>query len=134
MVNYTYSKAMDDVGTFRVTDNPRLDRSLSVTDQPEHLTATAVYQSPFGKGKAFGAHKLVNAVGGGWIISTGLYNLSTGEGGRPLPPNNFDRIAPPLIQRHQRPLHPRREISQHNLRCRMHPQRRGHQNQPRSLL
>ncbi len=26
MVNYTYSKSMDDLGTFRVYDNPRLDR------------------------------------------------------------------------------------------------------------
>ncbi len=70
MVNYTYSKAIDDVGTFRTTDNPRLDRSLSVTDQPQNLTATAVYQSPFGKGKMYGDKRLVRAVASGWIVST----------------------------------------------------------------
>jgi hypothetical protein len=70
MLNYTFSKSMDDVGTFRVYDNPRLDRSLSVTDQPQNLTATAVYQLPFGHGHIGGDNFLVNAVGGGWSFST----------------------------------------------------------------
>ena len=32
MLNYTYSKSIDDLGTFRVGDNDRLDRSLSTAD------------------------------------------------------------------------------------------------------
>jgi len=70
MLNYTYSKSIDDVGTFRVNDNARLDRSLSVTDQPQNLTATAVYLSPFGKGKIGGNNFLVRAVGSGWALSS----------------------------------------------------------------
>ena len=71
MLNYTYSKSIDDMGTFRTNDNARLDRALSVADQPQNLTATAVYALPFGKGKSFGAdNRLVSAVGGGWSFST----------------------------------------------------------------
>ncbi len=71
MLNYTYSKSIDDMGTFRTNDNARLDRALSVADQPQNLTATAVYALPFGKGKAIGAdNRLVSAVGGGWSFST----------------------------------------------------------------
>ena len=70
MVNYTYSKAMDDVGTFRVNDNPRLDRSLSVTDQPQNLVATGVYQLPFGHGHIGGDNKMVNILAGGWTLSS----------------------------------------------------------------
>jgi Carboxypeptidase regulatory-like domain len=78
MVNYTYSKSMDDVGTFRVNDNPRLDRSLSVTDQPENLNATAVYRLPFGHGKMGGDSFWVNAIGGGWLLS-GIYSYHSGS-------------------------------------------------------
>jgi hypothetical protein len=92
MVNYTYSKAMDDVGSFRVNDNPRLDRSLSVTDQPQNLTATAVYQLPFGHGHIGGDNFLVNAIGGGWSLSSifadhsgsPLVATGSGCGGAPL--------------------------------------------------
>lgn len=92
MVNYTYSKAMDDVGTFRTTDNARLDRSLSVTDQPENLNITGVYKLPFGHGKIGGDNFFVNALGGGWSLSTifsyhsGTPLVATGSscGGSPL--------------------------------------------------
>ncbi len=92
MLNYTYSKSMDDLGSFRVNDNPRLDRSLSVTDQPQNLTATGVYQLPFGHGKIGGDNFLVNAIGGGWTLSTifsyhsGSPLVATGSscGGSPL--------------------------------------------------
>ncbi|HXE09283.1 MAG TPA: TonB-dependent receptor [Acidobacteriaceae bacterium] len=71
MLNYTYSKSIDDMGSFRTNDNARLDRALSVADQPQNLTATAVYALPFGKGKAIGAdNRLVSAIGGGWSFST----------------------------------------------------------------
>ncbi len=78
MINYTYSKSIDDMGTFRVNDNPRLDRSLSVTDQPENLTSTAVYQLPFGHNKIGGDNKLVNALAGGWNLS-GIFSYHSGS-------------------------------------------------------
>jgi len=78
MLNYTYSKSIDDLGGFRLNDNPRLDRSLSATDQPQNLTATAVYQLPFGRGKAFGAsNRVVSALAGGWKLS-GIYTYHSG--------------------------------------------------------
>jgi len=92
MLNYTFSKSIDDVGTFRLNDNPRLDRSLSVTDEPENLTATGVYQSPFGKGKMGGENFIIRALASGWIVSgifsyhsgTPLVATGSGCGGAPL--------------------------------------------------
>ena len=60
MLNYTYSKSIDDVGTFRTTDNPRLDRSLSVTrPAAEHDgnggVHVAVRQGEHGVGERRGA-------------------------------------------------------------------------------
>ena len=77
MVNYTYSKSIDDVGTFRVNDRPRLDRSLSTTDQPQNLTASAVYQSPFGANKLGGDNFWVRSFAGGWALS-GIYTYHSG--------------------------------------------------------
>ena len=70
MLNYTYSKSVDDLGTFRVGDNTRLDRSLSTADQPQNLAATAVYQLPFGRGHIGGNNFLVRALASDWGLST----------------------------------------------------------------
>jgi len=70
MLNYTYSKSIDDVGTFRVYDNDRLDRSISTTDQPENLTGTVVYASPFGKGKMGASNFLVRELASDWNLSS----------------------------------------------------------------
>jgi hypothetical protein len=78
MLNYTYSKSMDDLGTFRLNDNARLDRSISVTSQPQNLTGTAVYKLPFGHGKIGGDNFLVNAIGGGWSLS-GIFSYHSGS-------------------------------------------------------
>ena len=69
MLNYTYSKTIDDLGTFRVGDNQRLDRSLSTADQPQNLAATAVYQSPFGKGALGGDNFIVRSLASNWSVS-----------------------------------------------------------------
>jgi hypothetical protein len=77
MLNYTYSKSIDDLGTFRVNDNPRLDRSLSTTDQPQTLASTVVYQSPFGR-KGIGADNFwVRSIAGGWALS-GIFTYHSG--------------------------------------------------------
>jgi len=86
MFNYTFSKSIDDVGTFRVYDNPRLERAISAADQPENLTATAVYALPFGKDHIGGTNRLISAFAGGWKLSTifsdhsGLPIVFTGTG------------------------------------------------------
>ena len=78
MLNYTYSKAMDDVGGFRLPEQPRLDRSISVTDLPQNLVGTAVYHLPFGHGHIGGDNFWVNALAGGWLIS-GIYTYHSGS-------------------------------------------------------
>ncbi len=79
MVNYTYSKSIDDLGTFRTYDTAyaRLDRTLSATDLPQNLTATAVYSSPFGKGSMGGSNFLVRELAKDWNLS-GIYSYHSG--------------------------------------------------------
>jgi hypothetical protein len=80
MLNYTYSKAMDDIpgsSGFRLAQQPRLDRSLSTSDQPQTLTSTAVYQLPFGHGKIGGDNFWANAFGSGWNLS-GIFSYHSG--------------------------------------------------------
>jgi hypothetical protein len=78
MINYTYSKSIDDVGTFRQYDNPRLDRSLSTTDQPQNLNMSGVYQLPFGKGRMGGDNRIVSGLAGGWSLGT-IFTYNSGS-------------------------------------------------------
>jgi hypothetical protein len=80
MVNYTYSKSIDDLGTFRTYDTAyaRLDRSLSATDLPQNLTATAVYASPVGKGAFGGTNFLVRQLAKDWNLS-GIFSYHSGS-------------------------------------------------------
>ncbi len=78
MLNYTYSKSIDDLGSFRLVDNPRLDRSFSATDQPQNLTATAVYSSPYGRGKAHLSNFIANSLARDWNLS-GIFSYHSGS-------------------------------------------------------
>jgi hypothetical protein len=69
MLNYTYSKSIDDLGTFRVGDNNRLDRSLSTTDEPQNLSGTVVYQLPLGRGHWGGDNFAYRSIVSDWTIS-----------------------------------------------------------------
>jgi hypothetical protein len=80
MLNYTYSKTIDDLGTFRVGDNPRLDRSLSTADEPQNLAATAVYQLPFGRGHMGGDNFFLRSIASDW----GLSGIVTYHSGFPI--------------------------------------------------
>jgi len=86
MANYTYSKSIDDLGTFRVYDNTRLDRSLSAASQPHNVTATAVYQLPIGRGHMFGDNFAYRSIASDWTVSgialahSGLPIVITGSG------------------------------------------------------
>ncbi|MGD1063655.1 MAG: carboxypeptidase-like regulatory domain-containing protein [Terracidiphilus sp.] len=70
MVNYTYSKSIDDLGTFRVGDNDRLDRSLSTADIPQNLVASVVYALPAGRGHMWGDNLIYRAIASDWTAST----------------------------------------------------------------
>jgi hypothetical protein len=84
MLNYTYSKTIDDIGTFRtgyaipagILANSgkawpidRIERSLSTQDQPQNLVATSTYDLPFGRGHIGGVNPIVRNIVGGWRIS-----------------------------------------------------------------
>jgi hypothetical protein len=90
-VNYTYSKNLDDAGTFRsgyaipasatasgkAWAQDREDRALSVNDVPNLLTVFGVYKLPFGKGGIGGSNGFVRALAGGWELSS-IYQYGSG--------------------------------------------------------
>ncbi len=85
-LNYTWSKSIDDLGTFRVYDNTHLDRSLSAADQPQNFNVTAVYALPIGRGHMWGDNLAYRAIASDWTISgiglihSGLPVIVTGSG------------------------------------------------------
>jgi hypothetical protein len=80
MASYTWSKSIDDLGTFRVYDNTRLDRSLSAASQPQNLTITAVYALPIGKGHWGGDNPIYRQIASGWAVS----GIGTYRSGLPI--------------------------------------------------
>jgi len=86
MLNYTYSKTIDDGGTFREGYNTRLDRSLSTSDEPQNLSATAAYQLPFGQGHPWVASGWGRPLVSDWNLSgiviyhSGFPIVATGTG------------------------------------------------------
>jgi hypothetical protein len=84
MANYTWSKAIDDGGTFRtgyaipagtIYNAPnasyaadRIERSLSTSDQPHHVVVTGVWDLPFGR-ELFAEHAWQRDVFGGFKLS-----------------------------------------------------------------
>lgn len=95
MLNYTYSKTIDDIGTFRtgyaiptgILANSgkawpidRIERSRSTQDQPQNLVITSTYDLPFGKGHIGGGNPILSNIIGGWRIS----DIVTYAAGNPL--------------------------------------------------
>lgn len=93
MLNYTYSKTIDDAGTFRTGyaipagilansgkawNIDRIERSRSVQDQPQNLMITSTYDFPFGAGKIGSSSPVARAILGGWRISD-IFNYFAGD-------------------------------------------------------
>src|ERR1019366_5670629 len=78
-VNYTYSKEIDDQGTYPNGYLPtRQERSRGTGDTPELLSVTSVYNLPFGGANQLGSRNLITrALTGGWSLS-GIYTYSSG--------------------------------------------------------
>lgn len=82
-INYTYSQNIDDAGTQRsgyaIPANViasgqsypknRIDRSISINDQPQNLSIYGVYSSQYGKQSIGGSHFINRALFGGWQTS-----------------------------------------------------------------
>jgi len=94
MLNYTFSKSIDNAGTFRTgyaipaavsADGKayafgKADRSLSTFDQRQNVTATSTYDLPFGKGHIGNGNAIVRGIASGWRVS----GIFTFVGGNPL--------------------------------------------------
>jgi hypothetical protein len=80
MLNYTYSKQLDDLAGMRHPDNRHLEKGPGVIDHPTVLSATVVYQLPFGLGRLKSDVKPLDFLISGWTIS-GIFTYS---GGAPL--------------------------------------------------
>jgi hypothetical protein len=91
--NYTYSRAIDDAGTFRsgyaipagtIAGNPsasypadRIERTVSTSNQPQHFVLTTVYALPFGKA-ILGEQPIERMILGGFKLS-GIYQAYSGS-------------------------------------------------------
>jgi hypothetical protein len=88
LTTYQWSKAIDNASewqgwevsdTLRNYYDLRSDRSISAHDLPQSFVNALVYELPVGKGRRFAGdmHPVVNAVLGGWQVST-IIRLSSG--------------------------------------------------------
>jgi hypothetical protein len=76
---YTRSKAIDDVRTPMDYYNRRLEKALSAFDAPNQFVLSAVYDFPFGRGRAIGTtwNKPLDLILGGWQLS-GIIRVQSG--------------------------------------------------------
>jgi hypothetical protein len=79
MVNYTWSAEIDDNGTFRSGYlSNRIERSRGLSDTPQVVNATAVWDMPFGDGKMFNpSNRFVRSLVSGYQLS-GIYTYNSG--------------------------------------------------------
>jgi hypothetical protein len=76
--SYTWSKWLQATEYLNAAD-PTPTKMISDQDSPHRFSFSAMYQLPFGKGRAYFAdsHGLVNAIIGGWQIG-GVYQMQSG--------------------------------------------------------
>ncbi len=78
MINYTFSKEMDDLAVVRYPGADYLEYSVGALDRKHVLTSTAVYQLPFGAGRKYNSDNLfVRGLISGWQLS-GIFTAATG--------------------------------------------------------
>jgi hypothetical protein len=97
MVNYTWSKLLDDVGSLPIPgfaapagasliqdwNNISANKALDTANASQRLIFAYIYELPFGKGRSLlgNANTVVNAIISGW----GLNGVTTIQSGQPLP-------------------------------------------------
>ena len=79
MVNYTWGAEIDDNGTFRSGYLPtRVERSRGLSDTPQVLNSTLVWDMPFGEGRTFNpGNRFVRSLVSGYQLS-GIYTYNSG--------------------------------------------------------
>jgi len=81
MFNYVYSKELDDIAGVRDPNKDFLEKGPGAIDHPTVVSATFLYQLPFGRGHAWKSQSnAVNAIISDWQVS----GIFTYQGGAPL--------------------------------------------------
>jgi hypothetical protein len=77
-MSYTFSKLMEAI-SFLNPGDARLEEVISSQDRPHRITATWLYELPFGRGKAFAGpgNKFVSGMISGWQVQ-GIYTRQSG--------------------------------------------------------
>jgi len=99
---YAFSKELDATSYLNPAD-PLPYRSISVSDRPHNLAVSGIYELPIGRGKFFArdAHRMVNAIIGGWQTGA-VFHYNSGQPlgfGNALFNGNVKDIALPRDQR-----------------------------------
>jgi hypothetical protein len=78
MLNYTFSKELDDLAGLRYPNANNLEHSVGTIDHAHVIQATTVYKLPFGAGHALNSDSAaVRSAISGWQLS-GIFQLDTG--------------------------------------------------------
>lgn len=92
MANYTWSRSIDDNGTYRTGyaipaaysntgkawSQDRIERGLSTANQPQHAVVTGVWNLPFGHGALGGGNAWTRAILGGFKFSE-IFTINSGS-------------------------------------------------------
>jgi hypothetical protein len=78
MINYTWSKELDDLAGARDPNKDYLERGPGSIDHPDVASATFVYQLPFGEGKKWNSgNKVLSSAMSHWQFS-GIFTFQSG--------------------------------------------------------
>jgi hypothetical protein len=78
MINYTFSKELDDLAGVRDPDKDYLEKGPGSVDRPHVASATFVYQLPFGAGHNWNSgNKVLSSAMSNWQIS-GIFTFTSG--------------------------------------------------------
>lgn len=80
LASYTWSKAIDNIGSPLDLENRQNERALSGFDVPQRFVFSWTYQLPFGRGQSLGSgwNPVINGILGGWDLN-GILTLSEGQ-------------------------------------------------------
>ncbi|HWB87325.1 MAG TPA: carboxypeptidase-like regulatory domain-containing protein [Bryobacteraceae bacterium] len=77
MLGYTFSKELDDLAGPRNPFDNSLEKAPGTIDRAHVLSATFVYQLPFGAGHLLGSNRVASAIIGGWQVA-GVVTYNSG--------------------------------------------------------
>jgi Carboxypeptidase regulatory-like domain/TonB dependent receptor len=94
--NYSWSKLLDtgtgdghdqNLDVWQIARDPRANYGISLIDAPHNFNGSISYEIPFGEGRAYPLHGVLNQVAGGWRI-TSVIQAHSGVPFTPTVPGN----------------------------------------------